>query len=226
MSTLLRRILRVLFGLCLYAFGSYLDIQANVGLGAWEAFGVGVSAHVPLSYGDITVLTGVLILGVDVLLREKIGVGTILNTLLIGKLVDLFRTLGLVPKMQSLLPGMAMLFAGQVFICLGMFFYVGAGLGAGPRDSLMVALGKRMPGLPIGLVRGAIEGAVLLVGWALGAKVGLGTVIAVFGISFILQAVFRVLRFDVKRVRHETAAATLRAVISLAMDTEQRTRSQ
>ena len=78
MSTLLRRILRVLFGLCLYAFGSYLDIQANVGLGAWEAFGVGVSAHVPLSYGDITVLTGVLILGVDVLLREKIGgMGTI-----------------------------------------------------------------------------------------------------------------------------------------------------
>ena len=112
-----------------------------------------------------------------------------------------------------------------MFICLGMFFYVGAGLGAGPRDSLMVALGKRMPARPSAWCA-ARSRARCCSSAGRSARRWAGTVIAVFGISFILQAVFRVLRFDVKRVRHETAAATLRAVISFAMGTEQRTRSQ
>lgn len=204
------RILRVLFGLFLYSLGSYLGIQANVGLGAWEAFGIGVSGIVHMSYGDVTVLTGVAILVLDVLLGEKIGIATILNTLIIGKLVDAMLTVNLIPQMQNYFAGVAMLLTGQIVLCFGVCFYVGAGLGAGPRDSLMVALGKRLRRVPIGAVRGAIEGTVLIIGWALGAKVGIGTVISVFGISFIMQATFRLLRFDVKAVRHESLLATVR----------------
>ncbi|MDL2318619.1 hypothetical protein LJC74_06045 [Eubacteriales bacterium OttesenSCG-928-A19] len=206
------RILRVLFGLFLFALGSYLGIQANIGLGAWEAFGVGVSGLTGISYGDVTVLTGVVILALDVALGEPIGIATLLNTLLIGKLVDLLNWIGLVPKLQSFLPGVLMMLFGQFVLCLGVYFYVGAGLGAGPRDSLMVALGKRLPRVPIGMVRGAIEGCALMVGWMLGAKVGVGTIIAVFGIGFVMQATLRMLRFDVKGVCHENILQSARAM--------------
>lgn len=207
------RLVRLMFGLIVYSLGSYLSIQANVGLGAWEAFSVGLSDLTGLLYGDVVVYSGVIILVLDVLLGEKIGLGTILNTLLIGKIIDLLNTINLVPKLQQFVPGVLLMFAGQVIICLGVFFYVGAGLGAGPRDSLMVALGKRLPRVPIGAVRGVIEGSVLIIGWLLGAKVGVGTVISVFGISFIMQGTFAVLRFDVKGVRHETALTSLQAMI-------------
>jgi len=212
MKRFIFRVLRVLFGLFLYALGSCFVIQANVGLGAWEAFSVGVSNITGLSIGDVVVVTGLFILVIDVLLREKIGVGTVLNTILIGKILDLLLWLGLIPKMTGFFDGLAVLLLGQVVICLGTFFYVGAGLGAGPRDSLMVAVGKRVSAVPIGAVRGMLEGAVLLLGWALGAKVGVGTVISVFGISFIMQATFHVLRFDVKAVKHESLLQTARVL--------------
>lgn len=84
------------------------------------------------------------------------------------------------------------------------------GLGCGPRDALMVALGKRFSKAPIGLVRGLLEGSVLLIGWLLGAKVGLGTVIAVFGIGIIIEYTFKLFRFDVKGVQHENLLDTIR----------------
>lgn len=210
MKKMIPRILRVLLGLFLYAMGTYLGIQANVGLGAWEAFGTGVSAHTGISYGNVTILTGLIILGLDVLLGEKIGLATILNTLLIGTFVDVLNGLDLVPKLTGFVPGVLLLLGGQVLICLGVYCYVGVGYGAGPRDSLMIALGKRMPRVPIGVVRGVVEGSALLAGWMLGAKVGIGTVISVFGISFLMQGTFKLLHFDVKAVRHESAVQTLR----------------
>lgn len=212
MKAFMTRILRVLFGLFLYALGTYLGIQANIGLGAWEAFGIGVSGMTGMTYGDVILYSGLVILVIDVALGEKIGIATILNTLLIGKMVDLLNLLDLLPKLQSFALGLPLLLLGQVIICLGVYFYVGAGLGAGPRDSLMVALGKRWPRVPIGAVRGGIEGAVLLIGWALGAKIGIGTVISVFGISFIMQAVFALLHFDVKGVLHENALQTVKTL--------------
>lgn len=212
MKTYALRILRVLAGLFLYALGSYMTIQANVGLGAWEAFGVGVSARTGLSYGDVIVLSGVGILCVDLLLGEKLGVATVLNTLLIGKFVDLLRALGLIPALHSVVPGILLLVMGQVVMCLGICCYIGAGLGAGPRDALMVALGKRLHRLPIGLIRGMVEGGALLTGWLLGAKVGIGTVLSIFGTSLIMQATFAVLRFNVKGVVHEDLLQTFHIV--------------
>ena len=95
-------------------------------------------------------------------------------------------------------------------LCLGRYFYIGAAMGCGPRDSLMVGVGKKLSRLPIGLVRGGVEAAALLVGWLMGAKVGLGTVIAVFGIGFLLETTFRLLHFDVKTVAHENLFETAR----------------
>lgn len=205
-----KRFIRLLAGLFFFALGTCFIVQADIGLAPWDAFSMGLSLATGLSFGDIVIVTGILILIVDYAMHEQLGFGTILNALLIGKFIDLIQWARLVPKMEHYASGIAMLLAGEIVLCLATFLYVGTGLGCGPRDALMVALGKRFQEKPIGLIRGIIEGSVLLAGWLLGAKIGIGTVIAVFGIGFILQFTFKLLRFDVTSVRHESILDTLR----------------
>lgn len=209
-----KRTIRLIFGLFLYALGSFLSIQANIGLAPWEAFSMGGTYLTHISYGNIVVISGFVIIAIDFAFKEKIGFGTILNAILIGKFVDLIQFANIVPLMSNFWLGILMLLLGQVVICAGSYFYIGASLGCGPRDALMVALGKRMPKVPIGAIRGLIEGTVLIIGWLLGAKVGMGTVISVFGIGLILQFTFKFLRFDVKNIKHESVADTVKVMKS------------
>ncbi|HCM87769.1 MULTISPECIES: YczE/YyaS/YitT family protein [Enterococcus] len=206
------RLIKLVFGLFLFALGSFLTIQANIGLASWEAFSIGIADLTNQTYGNILIISGLVILVVDVALKEKIGFGTILNTILIGTFVDMIQAANIIPQMTNFFSGVVLLLLGQVSICVGSYFYIGASLGCGPRDALMVALGKRMPNVPIGIVRGVIEGTVLLIGWLLGAKIGIGTVISVFGISFILETTFKILHFDVTNVEHESVVDTVKAL--------------
>ncbi len=206
----LRRLLRIIWGLFLYAIGSYLNIQANVGLGSWEAFSVGVSDVTGIMYGNVVVLTGVVILIIDLLLKEKIGFGTILDTLLIGKFVDIFNHFDFVPMIDNFFIGIIVLIIGQISICIGTYFYISGGLGCGPRDTLMVALAKRFPKVSIGFLVAIIEGSAILIGALLGAKIGIGTIIYVFGISFLLDLTFRILKFDVKKIEHESVICSVK----------------
>lgn len=214
MKNYINRFARLIFGLFLFAMGSFLTIQANIGLAPWDAFSMGFSNLTGMSYGNIVVITGLLIVIIDFLLKEKIGFGTIFNAILIGKFVDFFQSFIILPKMNNFAIGILMLLLGQLVISIASYFYMGAELGGGPRDSLMVALGKRFQNTPIGVVRGLIEGTVLIIGWALGAKVGIGTVISVFGIGFLIQFVFKLFNFDVKRLKHESIADTLEGIKS------------
>lgn len=220
MNHYIGRITRLLLGLFLFSLGSFLTIQANIGLAPWEAFSMGGAYLTHLSYGDIVVITGLLIIIVDIALKETVGLGSILNAILIGKFVDLIQATNLIPQMTSLVPGLLMLLLGQVIICIGSYFYIGSALGCGPRDALMVALGKRLPNIPIGAIRGLLEGTVLMIGWLLGAKVGIGTAIYVLGIGFILQFTFKLLRFDVKNVEHESIADTVTVLKALFRTTK------
>lgn len=214
MNGYLKRVIRLITGLFLFALGSYLTIQANLGLAPWEAFSMGGSYLTGLSYGDVVVATGLIIIGIDFLLREKIGFGTVLNAILIGKFVDLIQFSDIIPQMTNLPNGLVMMATGQVAICLGSFFYIGAALGCGPRDALMIALAKLLPQLPIGAIRGLLEGTVLIIGWALGAQVGLGTAIYVAGIGFVLQFTFKLLNFDVTSVAHESINETIKVTVA------------
>ena len=139
----------------------------------------------------------------------RFGLGTILNAVLIGFGVDVLQYYHAVPLIENYWLGIIVMFLGQFSISLGTYFYISAGLGSGPRDSLMIGLKRRLPKVPIGMIRGLIEGSVLLAGWLLGAKVGLGTIIAAFGISTILQLTFNWLHFDAKSVQHEGIWQTL-----------------
>ena len=205
-----KRFLRLLFGLFFYAMGVYLCVQANVGLAPWDAFSMGIAKATGISFGDIVVLSGIAIIAIDFLLREKIGFGTILNAVLIGKFYDLIAWLDILPRQETLLSGIALMLLGQLVIAIASYLYIGAGMGCGPRDTLMVALGKRFSKAPIGLIRGLLEGSLLLIGWLLGAKVGIGTIIAVFGIGVIIEYTFKLLRFDVKGIQHENFIDTIR----------------
>lgn len=209
MRMMIPRLARLLLGLFLYALGIAVTMKANIGYAPWEVFHAGVGKAVGMSIGNVSILTGLAIVLVAFLLGEKLGLGTVLNMVLIGVFLDAILSLGLIPAMESWIPGLAMLFAGLFTISLASFFYIGSGFGAGPRDSLMVAL-RRKTGLPIGLCRGGIELAAVVVGWLLGGMLGLGTVISAFAIGLCVQLTFRVLRFDPTKVRHETLAATLR----------------
>lgn len=206
----LKKIVRIVLGLFIFALGITLSVQANIGLAPWDAFSAGVSHQTSISFGTVVVLSGLVIIVVDILLKEKIGIGSILNAVLIGQFVDLIQSLQWIPKMNRFFPGVILMVFGLTLIVFGSYVYIGAGMGCGPRDALMVALGKRFPRLPIGVIRGLIEGTVLAIGFSLGAKVGIGTVISAFGIGFILQLMFRLLRFDVKNVKHENIADTFR----------------
>lgn len=211
----LTKLSRLVLGQMLLALGAVFSIQADIGLAPWDAFSMGLSLKTGLSMGDVVILSGLIIVGIDVLLKEKIGLGTIANTMLIGKFIDLFRNLEFVPRSNTIWISMVMVVLTKIFISLGIYFYVGAGLGCGPRDALMVALGKRLTNLKIGLVRGAMEGVVLLVGWLMGAKVGIGTIISVLGIGFVLQATFQILKFDIKSIRHATLTETFKQGLRL-----------
>lgn len=202
------RILRLIWGLFLFALGVVLSVQANIGLAPWETLHMGLSNRLGISFGTVVILVGLIILLADVLMGEKIGLGTVLNVVCVGFIIDTINALGVIPMLHSTPLGVLMLLAGLICIALGSYWYIGSGFGAGPRDSLMIALKKRLPRVPVGVVRGGVEGVVLVCGYLLGAKVGLGTVISVFGIGVTIQTVFRLFRFDVRAVCHESLSET------------------
>lgn len=210
MKTFMFRLVRTLFGAFLCALGIALTIQANIGLAPWEAFHSGFSIVTGLSFGTISVLTGAAVIIISLFLKEIIGISTVLNMLLVGPMIDLIRSFKIIPMLNDLGWGVAMLLLGQFINSIGSYFYIGAGLGSGPRDSLMFALAKRFKRFPLGAARGAIEASALLIGWLLGAKVGVGTIITVFGISFILQYTFKMMRFQACDIQHESLFYTKR----------------
>ena len=207
----LRRFLQIAVAFFLYSFGIYLCIHANVGLAPWDAFASGIASAVGTSYGVINVATGLTVLLISVgIFKEKFGISTPLNTVLIGMGVDVIESWNLLPYLDHFFGGILMLLTGQFFICVGTVLYIPLAMGGGPRDSLMLALAKRFPKVRIGVVRGCIEGTVLSIGWLFGAKVGIGTVIAVFGIGTMLQLTCTLFHSDLKGVVHESCLDTLR----------------
>lgn len=211
MKRLTRRLLRLLLGLFLYALGIVMTMKADIGYAPWEVFHAGLGKTIGMSIGNVSILTGLVIVLVVFLMGEKLGLGTLLNMVLIGVFMDILLNLGLIPVMPHWLGGLLLLLAGLFVISLASYFYIGSGFGAGPRDSLMVAL-TRKTGLAVGLCRGTIELAAVLTGWLMGGMLGAGTVISAFAIGMCVQVTFRLLKFDPTRIQHETLAQTLKGV--------------
>ncbi len=200
---------QIVLGLLVFSLGIHLTIFANIGLLSWDCLGMGISLHTPLNYGLSMTAIGVTVLIVDLLLRERIGFGTVIDALLTGNFVQMFNDLNPFPLNENFWIGIVILLAGLVVAALGMWIYMAAGQCCGPRDALLVGLGKRVPKMPIGLVEILIFGGVLLIGWLLGGPVGIGTLIGTFGIGFAIQLVFSLVGFEPRNVRHRSVRETL-----------------
>ena len=199
----------MLAGLFLYALGVVLTLQANIGYAPWDVFHNGISKTTGISIGMASILVGLVLIVIVTLLRERLGLGTILNMLLIGIFIDIILSLPIIPLMEGFVTGIIMLVIGLFVIASASYFYIGSGFGAGPRDSLMVAL-MRKTKQPVGICRAAVEFASVIIGWSLGGMLGAGTIIFAFGIGFCVQVTFRLLKFDATSVEHETLAQTYR----------------
>jgi uncharacterized membrane protein YczE len=171
-SSLARRIARLIAGLALYAFADALMIRAALGVDPWTVFAQGLMAQTGLGIGLLTNLIGVLVLLIWIPLRQRPGLGTVLNVLLLGPMIEL--SLWALPAMPTVWAQAAMFAAGLVLLAVASGIYIGARLGPGPRDGLMTGIHNRL-GWPIWVGRLGVEATVLLVGWLLGGNVGLGT---------------------------------------------------
>ncbi len=196
--------LRIVWGLLVFAFGVHLTIFANIGLAPWDCLGMGISYHTPLNYGLSMTVMAVIILFIDISLHERIGYGTIIDALLTGNFVQMYNDLNPLPLNQNLWLGIVIMLVGFVFMALGMWIYMKAAQGCGPRDALLVGLGKRMPKLPIGVVEILLWAAVTLVGWLLGGPVGVGTLLATFGAGAVMQLVYNVIHFEPRDIVHRS----------------------
>ena len=207
---IIKEILKSALGLFIFAIGVYLTIQANIGLAPWDCLSMGVSARVGYSYGIVHTVISIIILIIDILLKEKIGYGTILDALLVGNYVDWIGYLKLVPVSDNVAVSCAMVIIGLLIMGYGQYFYMDAAQGCGPRDSLLIALGKRFPRTPIGVVQTFMVGIALLIGWLLGGPVGIGTIISVFGMGSALQLVCKIMHFEPRDVVHKNVLETNR----------------
>jgi uncharacterized membrane protein YczE len=179
-----RRLGQLLVGLTLYGVSMAMMIRSTLGLDPWDVFHAGIATHVPLSFGQVTIIVGVLVLLLWVPLRQWPGLGTIANVIVIGLAAD--AGLALIAPPEAIWSRALMLGAGIVLNGIAGGLYIGSQLGPGPRDGLMTGFARRT-GLSIRLVRTTIEVVVLGVGWLLGGPVGLGTVLYAVSIGPLVQ---------------------------------------
>ncbi len=199
----LTRVIRLFIGLILYALGVVFTIQANLGLSPWDALHSGLSQRCPLTFGEVSILVGFVVIMITFQFHEPVGVGSILNAVLVGLFIDLIQNLNLIALSNSFSTGVVMLFSGMFLVAMASYFYIGSRYGAGPRDGLMVAL-TRETGMPVGLIRAIIEMTVLFMGYLLGAKIGIGTVLLAFGMGPMIQIIFQYFHFNVRDIEHDS----------------------
>lgn len=166
------RSVRLLAGLVLFGLAMALLLESRTGLDPWNVFHQGVARHTGLTIGQVTVLSSLALLALWVPLRQRPGLGTVANALVVGPVVDL--GIAWIPTAHGAAEQAAFMVTAILASAIATGLYVGAGWGPGPRDGLMTGLAAR--GIPLGAARAGIELSVLVVGWLLGGSVGVGTV--------------------------------------------------
>ncbi|HCU78557.1 MAG TPA: hypothetical protein DGU37_08645 [Microbacterium sp.] len=169
-----RRILQLLIGLPLYGAGAALTVDAGLGVDPWTVLAEGLSIRTGIGVGWMTNILGLLILLLWIPLRQRPGIGTVANILVVGTAMQV--TLWVLPPITGFLAQLAVLVSGILLVAVASGLYIGAHFGPGPRDGLMTGLRSRF-GMPIWAARASVELTVLVIGWLLGGTVGLGTVL-------------------------------------------------
>jgi uncharacterized protein len=204
------RLALLLAGLFLFAAGIVALLESRLGLSPWDVFHQGLARHSPLSFGEANIVVSLVVVAVAWRLGARIGVGTVANAILVGGFVQLLSSMRSVRALadQPLDVRAALLVAGLVLMGAGSGLYLGADLGAGPRDSLMV-VGARRTRFRIGAVRATLELAALAAGAVLGGTVGIGTVAFALGIGPAVELSFWLLERSPLSAKRERLRAPL-----------------
>ena len=189
------RLLKLLVGLVLFGVGLWLGLVAGLGVGPWDVLTGGLSQQLGTPFGRTAIGISVVVLLVGLACRVRPGIGTVLNVFVVGATVDVLLALGWLQDLGEQPVALRLLATagGIATVAIGSALYLGAHLGPGPRDGLMVAIHQRT-GWPVGAARAALECTVLVIGVLLGGPVGVGTLLFALGIGPAVQVAFRVLR--------------------------------
>lgn len=187
------RLLRCVTGLACFGIGIAFFVKSTLGVPPWDVFHSGVSKHTGLGLGTVLIIVAFFVLLLWIPLHLRPGIGTILNAVEIG-LVENFAQ-DLLPDTSNIAVRIAFMAAGMLCIAAGSGFYIGAELGSGPRDGLMLGLNKRF-GISVRLARTVVEVTVMIIGIFLGGKIGIGTFVFAFGIGPLVQITLKLFRMS------------------------------
>jgi uncharacterized membrane protein YczE len=205
-TELRQRLPRLLTGLVLGGVGIAFMVRADLGLPPWSVLDHGISQHTGIPIGTVSILVGAVVLATWVVLRERPGLGTVLNIVVIGATIDL--VLAVMPETSNIAVQVVLLALGVFIWGPGSGLYIGAGLGPGPRDGLMTGLAARGVGSIRG-VRTVLELSALALGWVLGGSVGIGTLAFALTIGPNVQFFLQRLTFEPRPPRPEPVPATV-----------------
>lgn len=204
LKLIIRSALIAFVSLFVNGFGVYLTIHANIGAGPWDVLNLGLSKTFGIIYGNASIAVSLTILLIDIFMREPIGIAMIIDALTVGKAVDFFNWLNIVPVPKTMISSVVMMLVGLVIIAYTQFTYMYASLGCGPRDTLIVGLKKRVKNIPIGVVSITVLSLATLIGYLLGGQAGIGTLICAFCAGPIMQFAFESVKFDATGIRHQS----------------------
>jgi uncharacterized membrane protein YczE len=180
-------------GLAFFGIGIAFFVKSTLGVPPWDVFHSGVSKHTGLGLGTVLIIVAFFVLLLWIPLRLRPGIGTILNAVEIGLVENIAQDL--LPDTSNIAVRIAFMAAGMLCIAAGSGFYIGAELGSGPRDGLMLGLNKRF-GISVRLARTVVEVSVMIIGILLGGKIGIGTFVFAFGIGPLVQIMLKVFRMS------------------------------
>lgn len=193
-------------------FGVYLTIHANIGAAPWDVFNLGLSKTFGILYGTASIIVSLTILTIDILLREPIGIAMFIDAVVVGKAVDFFNYIDIIPTPTNLFSGIAMSLVGLLIIGYTQGTYMMAALGCGPRDTLLVGLKRRIKKIPIGVISIALLSFVTGIGYLLGGPVGVGTILCAFAAGPIMQFAFYTLKFNAVEIKHQSLSSSIKVL--------------
>lgn len=200
-NTMAVRYFRLFLGLFLCSVGITMTINANLGYSPWDVFHQGIGNILNTTIGTANIIVGIVIVGIEVIMGQKPGIGTLLNMSLIGVFMNLLMNNNVLPTFDNIFIRLLMIPLGMIITGIGSYLYIGSAFGAGPRDGFMILLLKKT-NKSVRFIRNCMEITALTVGYLLGGPIGVGTVIMSLGMGYSIQLVFTMFNFDAKGIEH------------------------